>query len=72
LDLLSAGDEVIVDLDGEIFTYIVYDNFIVDENDTWVLRPVEGESHILTLVTCDPVVSTRAKNRLIVRARLAE
>jgi sortase A len=72
LDLLSDGDAIIVDFDGDIFTYTVYDSFIVGEHDTWVLGPVKGEPHILTLVTCDPVVTARTKDRLIVRARLEE
>jgi sortase A len=70
LDLLREGDTVIVDFGGETFSYAVFDSFVVNENHTWVLNPIEGETHSLTLVTCDPVLTTRAKNRLIVRTRL--
>ncbi|MCL2499503.1 MAG: class D sortase [Defluviitaleaceae bacterium] len=71
LDLLREGDAVIVEVNGESFTYTVYESFIVHESATWVLRSIESETHVLTLVTCDPVVTvTRRDNRLIVRARL--
>jgi sortase A len=73
LDKLQTGDTVIVNLSGEIFVYEVYDNFIVNENDLWVLQSVENETYLLTLVTCDPVFTvTNRENRLIVRARLKE
>jgi sortase A len=71
LDMLEAGDTVTVELGDESFTYEVYNSFIVNQQEVWVLEPLEGETHTLTLVTCDPVVSaTRRPNRLIVRARL--
>jgi LPXTG-site transpeptidase (sortase) family protein len=70
INLLRTGDAIIVSFGNEIFTYSVYDSFIVSEDDTWVLQPATEETHILTLVTCDPVVTTRARDRLIVRARL--
>jgi sortase A len=73
LDLLRNGDAVAVKFGDETFTYEVFDSFIVNERDLWVLYPLGGETHMLTLVTCDPVVSVgRRENRLIVRARLAE
>jgi sortase A len=71
LDLLENGDTVTVELGSQTFTYEVYDSFIVSQNDIWVLEALEDESHVLTLVSCDPVVyPTRRPNRLIVRARL--
>lgn len=71
LDLLSVGDAVIVNVNGEVFTYTVYESFIVHELETWVLHSIADETHVLTMVTCDPVVVvTRRDNRLIVRARL--
>jgi LPXTG-site transpeptidase (sortase) family protein len=73
LDLMREGDIIVVDVNGEAFIYTVYESFIVREDDIWVLREVQDETHVLTLVTCDPVVSmTQRYNRLIVRARLAE
>jgi sortase A len=71
LDKLVAGDAVSVKFGEEIFIYEVFDSFIVSQHDLWVLQPVKGEPYLLTLVTCDPVVSAgRRENRLIVRARL--
>jgi sortase A len=71
LDLLENGDTVTVILGEQVFVYEVYDSFIVNIRDIWVLEAVEGESHVLTLLSCEPVVSaTRRQSRLIVRARL--
>lgn len=73
IDKLENGDVVIVSLGDEVFTYEVYDRFIVSEHAMWVLYPDANETHVLTLVTCDPVVTvTRRDNRLIVRARLVD
>jgi LPXTG-site transpeptidase (sortase) family protein len=72
VNLLESGDTITVNFNGSVFIYEVFENFIVSEHDVWVLQPIQGEPHILTLVTCDPVVITHAKNRIIVRARLAE
>lgn len=71
LDKMQNGDLITITLGDEIFTYEVYDMFIVSMTDIWVLGLPEDETHILTLITCDPLVSAvRRVNRLIVRARL--
>jgi sortase A len=71
-NLLHSGNTVIITLGDEVFIYEVFDSFIVSETDLWVLQAIEGETHSLTLVTCDPVGAARAVNRLIIRARLTE
>jgi sortase A len=70
LNLLSSGDVISINISETIYTYEVFDSFIVSEDDLWVLWPMEEESFLLTLITCDPVITARATNRLIVRARL--
>ncbi len=67
LDELQNGDEVFVeDADGTEYTYRVFDSFIVNPDDTWVIDPVPGKN-ILTLQTCTlPDYS----QRLIVQAEL--
>ncbi len=70
LNMLGNGDKVVVKAEGKLYTYEVFESFIVAPEDVWVLGKVEGESHVLTLITCDPVMNP--VNRLIVRARLVE
>ena len=71
LDRMQNGDVIHVDMGGTVFTYEVFDMFIVHKDDVWVLNRCPYEPYLLTLVTCDPVVSaTRRYDRLIVRAKL--
>ncbi len=67
LNKLQNGDEVFVeDADGTEYTYRVFDSFIVNPDDTWVIDPVPGKN-ILTLQTCTlPDYS----QRLVVQAEL--
>lgn len=68
LDKMAAGDRAYVS-DGEnTYTYEVFEIFECGPDDTWVMNPVKGETHVLTLMTCTPVLNP--VNRLIVRARL--
>jgi sortase A len=71
LDKMQNGDVITVTVNDDVFTYEVYDMFIVSKEDIWVLQPLLTERYVLTLVTCDPVVSIGSRpDRLIVRARL--
>ncbi len=67
LDAVQVGDEVYVeDSNGKEYTYRVFDNFVVDPTDVWVIDPVPGKN-ILTLQTCTlPDYS----QRLVVQAEL--
>ncbi len=52
LDKLKKGDKIfITDSTGNIYTYEVFKNFVVQPTDVWVTEPVEGKN-ILTLQTC--------------------
>lgn len=68
LDKLKQGDEITVNFNGQTFTYSVYESFVVEPSDVWVVDPVEGREKALTLITCDPVVNP--VKRLIVRAEI--
>lgn len=68
LDLLRSGDNIILTVGEDTFTYEVYDSFVVKPDELWVLNDVEGETHTLTLITCTPYLVS--SHRLIVRARL--
>jgi sortase A len=69
LDSLQSGDEVFVwDANGRGYTYRVFENFVVDPTDVWVIEPVPGKN-ILTLQTCTlPSYS----QRLVVQAELVK
>jgi sortase A len=77
LDLLEAGDVVLVETFDSWFTYRVTSNEIVPPGDSAVLRPVPGGAlsdeptqAYLTLTTCHPEFT--AENRMIVHALLEQ
>lgn len=83
LDKLSVGDEiylttnVAVGEDGVYSTgedvtvvYEVYNSFVVEPTETWVMASQPGETHMLTLITCTP--SINPTHRLIIFARLKQ
>lgn len=70
LDLLEDGDIVVMKAKENIYTYTVYESFIVEPTELWVLDPVEDEDYALTMITCTPFMVS--SHRLIVRARLTD
>lgn len=68
LDKLAEGDEIYVTYEDVTYCYQVYETFVVAPDESWVMYPQAGETNMLTLVTCTPVVN--AVNRLIIWARL--
>lgn len=67
IQYLEAGDEIRVQAaNGTWYTYVVYNRFVVEPTDVWVLAP--GSEAIVTLITCHPYrVDTQ---RMIVVGRL--
>jgi len=70
LDLLEEGDIVVIKAKESIATYTVYESFVVEPTELWVLDSVENEDYVLTMITCTPFMIS--SHRLIVRARLTE
>lgn len=66
LPTLERGDKVKLIMGGFTYEYIVYDMFIVDPNETWVLEP-KADEPVVTLISCVPP-GTFWK-RLVVKAR---
>lgn len=65
---LKKDDVVtITDANGEVYEYLVYDQFVVEPTDMYVIKPIKNET-TLTLVTCE----NNGTKRLIVRCRLKE
>lgn len=67
LSTLERGDKVKVTIEGFTYNYIVYEMFVVDPEETWILEET-ADTAVMTLVTCVPP-GTYWK-RLIVKARL--
>ena len=67
IQYLEPGDEIRIQANNNRwYSYIVYDKFIVEPSDVWVLAP--GNEPIVTLITCHPYrVDTQ---RMIVVGRL--
>ncbi len=68
LDMLKEGDTVTIEYGEDTYTYEVFRSFTVSPDALDVLSPQEEEAHLLTLVTCTPVLNP--VNRLIVWCRL--
>lgn len=68
LDKVVPGDKVYLWDDENVYTYEVFKNFVVDPDETWVTEAQEDESHLLTMITCTPVLTST--HRMIVWARL--
>ena len=70
LEEMKDGDRVTIrDASGETYEYRVYERMIVDPDDVWVTKPVEGKK-VITLQTCWPEPSF--EKRLIVRAQIVK
>jgi len=68
LDKMKPGDEIlVVDKDGQRYTFMVYDVLTVEPGDYWVTYPVEGET-VISLQSCTPIPTF--EHRLVVRGAL--
>lgn len=68
LSSLEIGDDIVVELDGNKFNYIVQYSKVVEPEDLSVLAPISSTGKNLTLMTCVPP-GTNIK-RLVVVATL--
>lgn len=68
MDLVTPGDEIVVQTAIGFHTYEVTETFVVSPSDVWVTEPRDGAW--LTLTTCHPKAS--ARQRLVVVARLID
>ncbi|HBV66879.1 MAG TPA: class D sortase, partial [Clostridiales bacterium] len=66
LDRLEVGDDVIITKDGNKYTYVVYESFVVSPEEVWVLD--KTKESIVTMITCTPIGTYT--DRLIVRGQL--
>ncbi|HFT7557592.1 sortase [Enterococcus faecalis] len=66
---LENGDTIVLKDSAYTYKYTVYNNFIVSNDETWILNDIKDYS-ILTLYTCYDDDSKIPKNRVVVRAVL--
>lgn len=64
---LSPGDDIQFIGAEETYLYRVFEVLLLEEDESWVLEPVEGEK-LISLVTCD--YSKKPWLRLVVRGKL--
>lgn len=69
LDELAPGHLIEITVKQETFTYRVTESFVVNPEDTWVLKSDSSKKSI-TLVTCTPVRT--ATQRLIIKGELVQ
>lgn len=68
IDQIEPEDIVkVTNMDGEVFEYEMYESFIVEPSEMWIVENI-GEEKTLTLVSCE----NDGKQRLIVRCRKRE
>lgn len=70
IDKLTEGDLIYLDDGTHTYVYEVYSSLTVNPEEVWVTELQEGETHMLTLISCTPALSPT--HRLIVWARLVE
>lgn len=71
IDSLQKGDIIILIDSNYTYKYTVYNNFVISEDETWILNDIK-DYNILTLYTCYDDNSKIPKNRVVVRAVLTD
>ena len=66
---LEKGDTIVLKDSDYTYKYTVYNNFIVSNDETWILNDVKDYS-ILTLYTCYDDDTKIPQNRVVIRAIL--
>lgn len=69
LDELAPGHLIEITVKEETFTYRVTESFVVNPEDTWVLKS-DSSKNTITLVTCTPIRT--ATQRLIIKGELVQ
>ncbi|WP_270276933.1 class A sortase [Enterococcus casseliflavus] len=68
---LKKGDTIVLKDSDYIYKYTVYNNFIVSNDETWILNDIKDYS-ILTLYTCYDDNTQSPENRVVIRAVLTD
>lgn len=54
LDRVKEGDEIVLEIFGEVYAYRVFETRVIDPDDTGAIRP-DPKRDLLTLITCTPL-----------------
>ncbi|OTP35890.1 hypothetical protein A5824_001449 [Enterococcus faecalis] len=71
INQLEKGDTIILKDSEYTYQYTVYNNFIVSNDETWILNDIKDYS-ILTLYTCYDDNTKLPENRVVIRALLTD
>lgn len=69
INRLEKGDVIVLKDNDYTYKYTVYNNFIVSNDETWILNDIKDYS-ILTLYTCYDDNTRMPKDRVVIRAIL--
>lgn len=67
INRLEKGDVIVLKDSDYTYKYTVYNNFIVSNDETWILNDIKDYS-ILTLYTCYDDDTKMPQNRVVIRA----
>jgi sortase A len=68
LDKVNPGEDIVITLPGETYTYVITGTTVVDPSDYWVISNSDPNLATLTLITCTP--KRTSERRLVVFAEL--
>lgn len=70
LDEVEIGDAIEIEDREKTYKYVVFDKFLVDPKETWVINRTSKTEKEVTLITCDPLINPT--QRLIIKGRIME
>lgn len=71
INRLEKGDVIVLKDSDYTYKYTVYNNFIVSNDETWILNDIKDYS-VLTLYTCYDDNTKLPENRVVIRAVLID
>ncbi|EOD5311413.1 MULTISPECIES: class A sortase [Enterococcus] len=71
INRLEKGDVIVLKDSDYTYKYTVYNNFIVSNDETWILNDIKDYS-VLTLYTCYDDNTKLPENRVVIRAVLTD
>lgn len=68
LDELETGDIIEFEAGKEKYEYVIFDKFVVNPTEVWVINKTSRTEREITLITCYPLVNPT--QRLIIKGRM--
>ncbi len=70
LDEVEIGDVIEIEDREKTYKYVVFNKFLVDPKETWVINRTSKTEREVTLITCYPLINPT--RRLIIKGRIPE